>query len=176
MSNSSPRDTTTHGRAVSVSTLPVCRPGDYVLVADCINDGKITVWGNLKELTAQTPSWSVPEWFWPHTSSVSFFLFLFLSTTQNWLTYEWSKFSERYPCWSITQQLLGEAPNPCCFQLYLRLFIVFTLAHSKLLSYASSTQTANMNGCTRQFLKPFLLNICMHVCLCCWLLLLLRHV
>lgn len=36
-SNSTPGDAPAHGRAVSVSSLPLCRPDDYVLVADCIN-------------------------------------------------------------------------------------------------------------------------------------------
>lgn len=43
--NSSSWDTTAHGRTVSVSTLPVCRSGDYVLAADCINAWKDNILG-----------------------------------------------------------------------------------------------------------------------------------
>lgn len=41
--HSGPGDTAAHGRTVSVSTLSVCRAGDYVLAADCINACKENV-------------------------------------------------------------------------------------------------------------------------------------
>lgn len=57
-------DTPAHGRTVSVSTLPVCRLGDYVLAADCIKAWK---------------SRFAPMWFCLHTCFGLFFSEFFLS-------------------------------------------------------------------------------------------------
>lgn len=101
--HSSSWDTPAHGRTVSVSTLPVCCPGDYVLAADCIKAWK---------------SRFTPMWFCLQTCFGSFFFFL--SSKLRWV----------YPSIKTSQ---GEPHLVAlCFNCQTQLLHVLAMWHSRI--------------------------------------------